>query len=71
MHEVLVPVLVLDRAGRAVGNLHKEDFQISDKGKRQVISGFAVQKNLSEIAAKDTGPKSKRGRAAAPQTAHA
>ncbi len=71
VHEVLVPVLVLDRAGRAVGNLHKEDFQVFDKGKWQVISGFAVRKNRSEIAAKDTGAKSKRGHAATPQTAHA
>ena len=41
---VLVPVLVRDAQGRAVNNLKKEDFQVFDKDRPQVISGFTIQK---------------------------
>lgn len=41
--EVLVPTLVLDSHGHAVGNLRQQDFQIFDKGKKQIITGFTVQ----------------------------
>jgi VWFA-related protein len=41
---VVAPVVVRDHKGRAIGTLTKEDFQLFDKGKLQVISKFTVEK---------------------------
>jgi VWFA-related protein len=46
---VMVPVVVRDGKGKAIGTLQKEDFQLFDKGKPQVISKFSVEK-AGEVA---------------------
>jgi VWFA-related protein len=40
---VVVRAVVRDSQGHAVGTLHKEDFQVFDKGKPQVITQFDVE----------------------------
>jgi VWFA-related protein len=47
---VLVRVVARDPKGHAVGNLHKEDFQLFDKGKPQLISQFAVEQPGAQVA---------------------
>jgi VWFA-related protein len=41
---VVVRAVVRDSQGHAIGNLHKEDFQLFDKGKPQVITQFEVER---------------------------
>jgi VWFA-related protein len=48
---VLVRVVVRDKDGRPDGHLQKEDFQLLDKGKQQMISQFAVEGNIVPPAA--------------------
>jgi VWFA-related protein len=43
VNRVMIPVVVRDKQGRAVGDLKREDFQVFDNGKLQPISGFMVE----------------------------
>jgi VWFA-related protein len=47
---VVVPVVVYDKKGQAVGNLKQQDFQIFDEGKPQQITSFNVQTNDGQPA---------------------
>src|SRR5580692_8226834 len=40
---VIVRAVVRDGQGHAIGTLHKEDFQVFDKGKPQIITQFEVE----------------------------
>jgi VWFA-related protein len=42
-NEVEVVVMVRDSKGQPVSNLNRNDFEIRDNGKRQIISSFAMQ----------------------------
>jgi VWFA-related protein len=63
---VLVPVVVRDSQGRAVGNLKQEDFQVFDKGKPQVITKFSVEKSGGHVTAPQTNAEANPGEPAAP-----
>ena len=43
VHLVLARVVVRDANGHPVGNLHKEDFEVFDNGKPQLISNFDAE----------------------------
>lgn len=48
VNEVLVPVVVRDSHGKSIGSLTKQDFQVFDEGKPQVIAGFTLVDRAAE-----------------------
>src|SRR5579863_985019 len=47
---VLVRVVVRDSQGHAIGTLHKEDFQLFDNRKPQIITHFVLERPGSQVA---------------------
>jgi len=45
----MVPVVVRDAKGKAIGTLKKDDFQLFDKGKPQTIARFAIEKSDGRV----------------------
>jgi VWFA-related protein len=59
VNRAFVPVVVRDKQGHAVADLKKEDFQVFERGKAQVIAGFTVEKReVTESAPASAAPVS-------------
>jgi VWFA-related protein len=56
---VMVPVVVRDSKGRAVGSLKEEDFQLFDKGKPQLITRFSIER--AGVAPAGSAPEASLG----------
>ncbi len=58
---VMVPVVVRDSKGHAVGTLHQEDFRLFDKGKLQTITRFSIEKTGTPSAPPETSIETDAG----------
>jgi VWFA-related protein len=60
VNSLLVPTVVLDKSGRSVGSLGKQDFIVLDNGKPRAITGFTLLKRTqnteSRTNEKETAP---------------
>jgi VWFA-related protein len=54
---VMVPVVIRDKQGHAIGDLKQSDFQLFDKGKPQVITRFTMEQPAHPSKKEDPGAK--------------
>jgi VWFA-related protein len=54
--ELLIPAVVRDKQGRAVGKLSQSDFTVFDQGKIRAITGFTVVKSAGAETGATVGP---------------
>lgn len=66
---VLVPVVVRDRNGKAVGNLTKDDFRLFDKNKPQTIARFSVESSEHPAPAPATSTEAPKAESVVDPTA--
>src|SRR5690348_3327110 len=66
---VLARVVVRDSTGHAVGTLKKEDFELFDNGKKEVISNFDAEHVPAVPATLPTSPSAARNATASPNLA--
>jgi VWFA-related protein len=56
VNEVIVPTVVRDTQGHAIGNLTKDDFQVFDDGKPQAITGFMLIRRAATTNSNSPNP---------------
>lgn len=65
VERVLIPVVVRDRQGHAIGDLQRDDFKIFDEGKPRPISSFMIERHVAPEDSAKTSPQSAASPAAA------